>query len=1272
MPSRKSTIGRSTANAKRVRLVRSNENSVERNNRLLQNRERNKNLRNVNAWFNKEYSAMNYDFTIDYKNDPMVTLGAMSIVCQYCLALKWKDESKGMCCSNGKIKLVEICPPPEPLNSLLTGDHPKHGEFKRNIRRYNNAFQMTSFKSRKIVEGNFMPTFKVQGQVYHLAGSLLPNRSDEYKFLQIYFIADPETQVTTRCNIDSRKLLDSSLIRSLQDMLHSHNIYIQSFKTAIESVPPNVPDYNIVIHASRVPTGEHRGRYNAPSTSEVAVVISGQQFHKRDIVLCSRDDNLKKISEIHRSYDSLQYPLMLCRGEDGYSIEIHQIDPHTGVPLQKTVSCMNYYCYRIMERQNNCNMLLRYGMLLNQYLVDQYSKIESERLAYIRNNQTTLRAENYIHLQDALNSNEPSTEIGQLVILPSSFTGGPRYLHEKTQDAMTYVKNYGKPDLFITVTCNPNWEEIKTNLHPNAQPQDRYDIVNRVFHLKIQKLLTLINKANIFGEPRCFMYTVEWQKRGLPHIHLLLWLKNKITPDQIDNVISAELPNKEDDPLLFNSVVRHMIHGPCGVLNTNSPCMTEGRCSKKFPKLFQSHTSTGDDGYPKYRRLSPEEGGQIAVIRNNDIDNRWVVPYNPLLLKIFDAHINVELCSSVKSIKYITKYINKGSDQATFSLDNRNEVEQFQSGRYICSSEAVWRILSFDVHERAPAIIHLAVHLENGQRVFFTQHNVNDIVNNPGDTTLTAFFKLCAKDEFAKTITYDKVPNYYTWNQSIKNFQRRKRGTPVENHPGVKKTDTLGRVYVVHPNNSECFYLRMLLHVIKGPISFASLRTVQGVTYDTFQEACKAMGLLEDDLQWENTLSEATVCCTSPSIRYLFAILIVFCQVTDPIRLWQNHRASMAEDVLFRKQKECPSDDINYDENIFNEALLELNKVVQSVSGKNITDFGLILSNNIDLNTNTEYLRETSYDSVRLLQVVQNERRLNSDQKTVYDAVMTSINNYEGKTFFLDAPGGTGKTFLINLLLAKIRTDRKIALAVASSGIAATLLEGGRTAHSTFKIPLKMSYDDTSSVCNISKQSNTAQLMRDCVFIVWDEASMSHKSSVEALDRTLRDLRNKNTLMGGCTVLFSGDFRQILPVVVRGTRADEVNASLKRSYIWPDITKLKLKTNMRILSSDQGNKTFADALLRVGNGQSLTRNGKIDLSELCFLMSNLMDLIENVYPDLPNISTKTPSWFQERAILSPTNDQVNKINDMILLKFNAPTKVYYSIDTVLDAFTLSN
>ncbi|XP_060881727.1 uncharacterized protein LOC132953221 [Metopolophium dirhodum] len=556
MPRRKLNIGRSQNDAKRKRVVR---------------RERQTNNDDVvndrGSWSRKDYSAMNYVLTVDYKNDPSVFIGNPTIVCQFCSALRWKDECKTLCCSNGKLKLDDIIIPPEPLNSLLNGSHTKHKQFTREIRSYNNAFQMTSFRSKQVVHKGFMPTFKVQGQVYHVAGSLFPHHPDDHKCLQIYFISDPDTQVSKRCN---REILDSILIRSLQDMLNTHNRHVKSFKTAIESVPSNVTDYKLVIHSNKVPIGEHRGRYNAPSTSEVAVIITGQQFDKRDIVLRCRDDNLQIISELHRSYDSLQYPLMFPYGEDGYSIDIPQVDPVTRVPTQKKVSCMNYYCYRIMERQNNSNHLLRYGMLFNQYIVDQYAKIESERLAFIRHNQKTLRAESYIHLQDALRSNEQSNNIGQLVILPSSFTGGPRYLHEKTQDAMTYVKNYGKPDLFITMTCNPHWPEILNNIHTNSKPQDRYDIVNRVFHLKVQKLLTLINKHNIFGPSRCYMYTVEWQKRGLPHIHLLLWLTNKIQPDQIDSVITAEIPNKEEDQELYDIVVKHMIHGPCGAFNHNS------------------------------------------------------------------------------------------------------------------------------------------------------------------------------------------------------------------------------------------------------------------------------------------------------------------------------------------------------------------------------------------------------------------------------------------------------------------------------------------------------------------------------------------------------------------------------------------------------------------------------------------------------------------------------------------------------------------------------
>lgn len=172
---------------------------------------------------------------------------------------------------------------------------------------------------------------------------------------------------------------------------------------------------------------------------------------------------------------------------------------------------------------------------------------------------------------------------------------------------------------------------------------------------------------------------------------------------------------------------------------------------------------------------------------------------------------------------------------------------------------------------------------------------------------------------------------------------------------------------------------------------------------------------------------------------------------------------------------------------------------------------------------------------------------------------------------------------------------------MASSGIAATLLEGGRTAHSTFKLPLKIWSDDVASVCNISKQSQTGKLMQNCSLIIWDEASMSHKASVEALDRTMRDLRNRNCPMGGCTVLFSGDFRQILPVIARGTRADEVNAILKRFYLWPHITKCQLNINMRILSSSLHNRQFSNILLEIGNGVFQSGNFKSILVTYVFL-----------------------------------------------------------------------
>lgn len=740
---------------------------------------------------------------------------------------------------------------------------------------------------------------------------------------------------------------------------------------------------------------------------------------------------------------------------------------------------MNFYAYRLMIRANQSNHILKCGKLFHQFVVDMYAKIESERLLYIRLNQKKLRVDNYIHLRDSIMNDSNANDIGQKVILPASYTGSPRHMHEYAQDSMTYVRQYGRPDLFITFTCNSSWSEITDLLSPGQTSADRHDLIARVFKQKLMKLMNLITKYRIYGEVRCWMYTIEWQKRGLPHAHILIWLKTKITPNQIDQIISAELPNPEEDPILFEIVKKNMIHGPCGVLNSKSPCMKDGVCTKKYPREMITETQTGNDGYPLYRRRKPNDGGYKATLKvrnvEMEIDNRWIVPYSPLLSKIFNAHINVEYCNSIKSIKYVCKYINKGSDMAIIELKKKcefDEITQFQMGRYINTNEAIWRILGFDIHERYPPVLHLSVHLENGQRVFFTEESARERAMQPQNTTLTSFFELCRNDHFATTLFYHELPKYYTWDALNKQFLRRKRGANVPDYAGIYRADALGRVYTVHPNNTECFYLRILLHTIKGPTSFQALRTVNGELCDTYREACLKLGLLENDELWEKTLTEASLISLPQQIRNLFAIILTTCTPSNPKSLWEKYKEYISEDILHRVRKARCNMKVEFSEEIFNETLALIEDKCIAIGSKTLSQLGLPTPtrNNL-IYDNREMLRETQYDKNTLKSYVeQNEKLLIDDQQYAYTTIMEQMSNGDGGIIFLDAPGGTGKTFLLNLILAKIRSQDKIAIAVASSGIAATLLDGGRTAHSAFKLPLNLNNNELPT-CNMGKKS---------------------------------------------------------------------------------------------------------------------------------------------------------------------------------------------------------
>ena len=172
---------------------------------------------------------------------------------------------------------------------------------------------------------------------------------------------------------------------------------------------------------------------------------------------------------------------------------------------------------------------------------------------------------------------------------------------------------------------------------------------------------------------------------------------------------------------------------------------------------------------------------------------------------------------------------------------------------------------------------------------------------------------------------------------------------------------------------------------------------------------------------------------------------------------------------------------------------------------------------------------------------------LNAEQRSAYDDIMAAVYSKQGGLFFVDGPGGTGKTFLYRALLAKLRSQDKLGVATDTSRVAAAIMLGGRTTHSRFKIPLTL---QEGGCCSFTKQSGTTKLLQQVALIIWDEASVTKRQNVEALDNNLWDIMGRSNLpFGGKTIVLRGDFRQVLPIVRKGSEAQIVGASLRRSYL---------------------------------------------------------------------------------------------------------------------------
>ncbi|KAK9049762.1 hypothetical protein SSX86_031269, partial [Deinandra increscens subsp. villosa] len=1250
----------------------------------------------LSKWYNISNKLIFFNFSTDYLDH-----GDQIVICDVCNAKLWKDEAVlgrttelgkcySLCCAYGKVQLPHLKEPSPTYKELFSSRNNKSKYFLKNIRRYNSMFAFTSMGGKvdkSINKGKGPFTFRLSGENYHTIGTLLPKEGVKPKFSQLY-IYDTENEVGNRQRAfrsdKPEGAFDVQLIKELKVMLDKENPLVKSYRMVRDSLSKN-PDSNLNLRL--ISSRKNDGRtYNLPTASEVAVLIVGDVcdlIDHRDIIVTTKSGSLQRISELHPSYLPLQYPLLFPNGDDGYRINI----PHRNITDTSTrgkCTMREFFSFRIQDRVNEFSLILNSRRLYQQFLVDAYTMIESERLGFIRGKQSLLRAETLQNLNNAKNDgNTDLSSTGQRVILPSSFTGGARFMMQNFLDAMSLCKWYGYPDLFITITCNPRWPEVVRILEDTTlNPDDRPCLLCRMFKMKLESLMKDLKEKATFGKVQAVVYTVEFQKRGLPHAHICLFLHpdDKLpTPEHIDRVISAEIPDKNEDPELYSLVREFMIHGPCGHHNMKSPCMSNKNCTKNFPKKFRDRTSTDQDGFPLYRR---RRDGPTIMKSGSEIDTRYVVPYNKFLLKKYQSHINVEWCNQGNAIKYLFKYINKGPDRTQLKFDNtekgseqlkvRDEIKDYYNCRYISACEATWRIFSNKVHYRYPTVLRLPFHLPGQQQVVFGEEDDIDDVIEKASVCSSMFLDWMRSNDMypeARSLTYVQFPSKFVWKAKDRCWKPRKRGICV------------GRIHSVSPALGEAYFLRILLNKVKGPKSFEAIRTVNGHLHDTFKDACYALGLLDDDREYIEAIVEASHHGSGHYLRNLFATLLWSNTLSRPEHVWENSWKTLSDGIVYQRKHnpntQCSSIDPDQLKNL---TLLEIQKILlcnnsslsnfQSMPFPN--DVSILLCDNMLIDEELSYEKDGMKKEFEDLFV-----KLTDEQRLIFEEIDSAVNSKKGGVFFVYGYGGTGKTFLWNTLSASVRSKGDIVLNVASSGIASLLLPGGRTAHSRFRIPINITED---SICGLKQKSDAAELLKRTSLIIWDEAPMTNKHCFEALDRTLNDIllthkaSNKKCFFGGKVVVFGGDFRQILPVVQGGNDEDIVNASLSSSYIWHECKVLKLTKNMRLtqgnqLSNVESIKTFAEWLLQLGEGLLGGENDghaniKIPHDLLIHDSVNpLQDLIQFVYPSILE-NFKDPAYWKERAILAPTNEIVYEINERLLNVIPGDEKEYLSSDTL--------
>uniref|UniRef100_A0A914HN24 ATP-dependent DNA helicase n=1 Tax=Globodera rostochiensis TaxID=31243 RepID=A0A914HN24_GLORO len=937
------------------------------------------------------------------------------------------------------------------------------------------------------------------------------------------------------------------------------------------------------------------------------------------------------------------------------------------------------------------------GGLGQRWILDQAAKIDWQIATFLRRPDMDLRISTPRNLLQYLinqynkqkarqnpNAQRKSVDdIGSVVRLSEKNVNSLQYWKKMYEDCNTIFARYHdakKARLFITFTNNRDWPEFKQNLYKNGQVfTDRFDLWMRVWCSKIAVFRHELYEKNYFGTIIGSGESMEFQGRGGPHAHIVAQTDLNAIPEVIQEYIWAHipsLPDKDDNTPIaqMHREIRELIHMQlhrcsdtwCGPKDPKT-----GRCKKGFPATYSKCTILHPDRPAVYFRPSPAEGGAQIEVNKLIYDNSHVVPFNPFILLRFRVHHNVLFAYGNKAnIKYALKYPFKEPGHCCVACKEESgskigidEPAQYAKMNFRGATEAYAVVNSIAFVRLSHQVVKLSIHLPNQQPIVF---RAGQLVSKAQqieqgelpETRCSAYWKQWQNEwknepEF-KGMLFVQVPERFRWVKDKWVAYKRKQ----------TKRPPIGRIVPVPPSDPERFALYQLMRHYPGDP--AQLKMVNQQPCTSFIEAAIKHGLLEDDRVWNKTLEEASLSRWPDQMRWLFVSILVFGQPSNARELWDKYKAQMYHPHGIASKAQRLAKEL--------QALADIDWRLFNF-GFSCVHFGLPDPPN-SMAKNTEKAVEEFFfgdDDLNVPPGLPNANQpeenqpppLNSDQQMVFDAVVQATQTDPSdqsvpRRLFVYGDGGTGKTYLFGQIIRRLRKApySKKVLATASTGCAAILLPYGKTAHSTFRLGREVSLDKLPS---IPLESFFARRIREAQLIIIDEITMLNNTVIEVIDRVCKEMairQHKELLFGGKTVIFSGDFKQSLPVVPHEGLAAQVAACFQTSPLFGQFTTMKLTINHRL---GKGQQDYAKMCRQIGHGEA----GEFFWIPPQFLLHSSEDLINFVYPDFQQLLGNDQELLN-RLILAPHIQTCDEINELMMDNVPGQVREYLSTDKPLD------